>query len=396
MSFYPVMPDANSLSLSAAEAERSQHLVHEIRRAIASAERGAIPFAQFMDLALYHPDYGYYTSANTVLGEEGDFTTAPEMGELFGQSLAVKLAEIFKAQQVPAKIYEFGAGSGKMAVQILTELNRLDCPIDQYTIIEISPRLKETQHLTISRNADINSKVVSWRDSLPTEDIHGVIIANEVLDAMPVELVRIENGQIRQGYVIESTQGFELQFGTPYEPRIQQSFEQLEFCQIDGAYTTELHCHAMTWLEEVTAKLTTGSILIVDYGFPEHEYYHPNRYTGTLMCHRRHHSLQDPFAYIGCQDMTAHLNFSALARIAESAGFDVNGFTTLAGFIIECGMQNLNVDNLSEFESALFYKQINTLTSPSEMGEIFKVMEFTKMSQSSDLGFRMLDHVHRL
>lgn len=396
MSFYPTKPHADVLSLNAAETERSRQLVNEIQRSISATEQRVMPFAQFMDLALYHPEYGYYTSANEVLGEDGDFTTAPELGELFGRSLAVKLAEIFKSREVPANVYEFGAGSGKLAVQILAELDQLDCRVDQYTIVEISPRLKEIQQFTISKATRINPEVVHWRDSLPAEKIHGVLIANEVLDAMPVELIRIADGQIQQGFVNASAEGFQLQFSTPRDTRILEAFQRLNSSQIDGVYTTEWHGYALEWLQQVVARLRAGSILIVDYGFPAHEYYHPSRSEGTLMCHRRHHSLPDPFAYIGCQDITAHLNYSALAQIAEQAGFEVNGFTTLAGFIVDCGLQNLNLENLSEFESVLYSKQLNTLTSPSEMGEIFKVMELTKLRAPNDLGFRTLDHLHRL
>ncbi len=396
MPFYSVSPVADALSLQGAEVKRNRKLVNLIRQSILASDCNAISFSEFMDLALYHPDLGYYTSADEVLGAAGDFTTAPELGSVFGRCLAAKIDKTCRTQKRGTEIYEFGAGSGKLAIQILAELDRLDCQVDRYTIVEISPKLKAKQQQAIMQHDPAIASVVRWCDRLPSEDIQGVIVANELLDAMPVELIRIDNDQVYRGYVIESNDGFELEFRVPQDGRFQKWFESAGLPRLTNNYTTELHWHAESWLRQVTAKLAAGSILIADYGFPQHEYYHPDRSTGTLMCHRRHHSLQNPLDFIGCQDITAHVNFSALASIATLSGYEVNGFTTLAGFIVDCGLRSFNLESMNSVNQLSLSQQLNTLTSPSEMGDMFKVMELTKAIESNNLGFRTLDHLHRL
>lgn len=396
MSFYSVNSVADSLSLNGDELDRNRQLVQIIRNAIRAKECRAITFAEFMDLALYHLNLGYYTSATQILGEDGDFTTAPELGNLFGKILASKIASIFSRGETCARIYEFGAGSGKLAVQILNELSRLGIDIEEYSIIETSPRLKSEQQNLINRSQRQFKSNVSWLDDLPQNGMQGVAIANEVLDAIPVDLIRIVNRAVLRGYVVESGNGFELEFKECHEDLFVRTVELVDMPECDSGYTTELHCRAEAWLRTIGEVLTAGSILISDYGFPNHEYYHRDRSEGTLICHRRHHSLYDPFSFIGCQDITAHLNFSLLAKVAEESGMNVNGFTTLAGFIIDVGAAGMEQTNATASEQRNIAQQMNILTSSSEMGELFKVMELTKNFESSQLGFRTLDHTHRL
>ena len=396
MSFYPVTSGVDVLSLTGAEIERNDQLVELIRQLMRTAERHAISFATFMELALYHPQYGYYMTADEVFGEAGDFTTAPELGPLFGQFMAAKLADTIQSQNIPARIYEFGAGSGQLAVQILDELQHLNCPVDEYTIVEISPRLRARQRQTIEQQGSSFSNRVRWCDSLPDLECQGIVIANEVVDALPVELICISDGEVLQGFIIDNKGDLALEFQKPQDLRIQQSFADRHIDGLEDGYQSELHLDAETWLQQVAEKLAKGSILISDYGFPENEYYHPDRRTGTLMCHRRHHILHDPLTYIGCQDITAHVNFSALARTANECGFDINGFTNLAGFIVDCGLDHVDLSNLSTAQRVSVSQQLNTLTSPAEMGELFKVIELTRGIDAGNLGFRTLDHLHRL
>ena len=396
MSPYSANSVADALALHGDELDRNRQLVQMICNAIRAADRKAITFADFMDMALYHLTLGYYTSATQVLGRDGDFTTAPELGDLFGKILALKIGSIFDHGDIRVRIYEFGAGTGKLAVQILNELSRLGIDVEEYAIIETSPRLKREQMDSIRISQCEFSAKVNWYDELPRNGMHGVVIANEVLDAIPFDLIRITNGEVLRGYVVETRDGLELQFNSSYEDSFLRTLELVDVSGCENSYTTELHCRAEAWLRTIAEVMTAGSILISDYGFPNHEYYHPDRNEGTLMCHRRHRSSHDPFAYIGCQDITTHLNYSLIAKVAEDSGLHVNGFTTLAGFIVDMASAEMEQSNASASEQLKIAQQMNMLTSPSEMGEIFKVMELTKGIESSQLGFRTLDHLHRL
>ncbi len=396
MSLYPVSSTADALTIHGEESERSSRLQDQIRQLIRSSGINAISFAKFMESALYHPVDGYYTSTTQVLGREGDFTTAPEFGAVFSHFLSAKIVRIFNSSLIPVRIYEFGAGSGKLCVQVLSELNRLGCEIDDYVIFEISPRLKQIQQQFVARQSPEISTKVHWSDFPADKGMQGVVIANEVIDAMPVELIRFVEGRVHQGYVTELGESFQLEFRTNLEEEFEQTCSQINWPIFEGIYTSEIHCRAEAWLEKVGECFEVGSILISDYGFPQHEYYHPDRNQGTLMCHRRHHSLHDPLEFIGCQDITAHVNFSSLARIAETVGIEINGFTTLAGFIVDTGLESLDLASLQVSEQMSVTQQLNTLTSPSEMGELFKVMELSKNVESDRLGFETLDHMHRL
>ncbi len=396
MSLHPVRSTAGALNIHDEESERSSRLQDEIRQLIRTSGINAISFAKFMESALYHPVNGYYTSATQVLGREGDFTTAPELGAVFGHFLSVKIARIFNSSLIPARIYEFGAGSGKLCVQVLSELYRLGCEIEDYVIFEISPRLKQIQQQFVAKQSPEISTKVHWSEFSADKGMQGVVIANEVIDAMPVELIRFVEGRVHQGYVTELGDTFQLEFRTNLEEEFEQTSNQFDWPTFEGIYTSEIHCRAEAWLEKVGDCFEVGSMLISDYGFPQHEYYHSDRNQGTLMCHRRHHSLQDPLEFIGCQDITAHVNFSSLARIAETVGLEVNGFTTLAGFIVDTGLESLDLASLQASEQMSFTQQLNTLTSPSEMGELFKVMELSKNIEPDRLGFETFDHMHRL
>ena len=349
-----------------------------------------------MDLALYEPDWGYYMAGARTIGPAGDFVTAPELGDVFGRCLAYKVADTLSRLETSGNVYEFGAGSGRLAVQILNELRRLECPFTEYAIMEVSPLLRNAQRTAIANHAKWALERVKWCEKLPHDGMRGVIIVNEVLDALPVELFRLENGVVKQAFVAQSGDGFKFDYRMYPEPYFEKCFDDLELQDIVEPYTSELHCRANAWLTTLGEALVSGSILIIDYGFPEHEYYHKDRSQGTLICHRRHRTNHDPLAYVGCQDITAHVNFSMLTRVADDCGLEVNGFTTQGAFLLDAGILDMNSDTVSELEHARLMNEVMTLTSLSEMGELFKVMELTRNVSSSQIGFGSFDHRHRL
>ena len=386
-----------NLSLDCEERERSQILTDIISEKISQSSQQAISFAEYMDLALYEPSYGYYSSGVRTIGRAGDFITAPEMGSVFGNCLAIKIADILANSDCDPQLVEFGAGSGNLAVQILTELQKRRIFISEYSIIEVSPVLRNVQKENLLSADVIDSTKFRWYNRLPATGLNGVIIANELLDAMPVELFRRESEEFKQAYVVQNENSFELAFlsdkSSDFEACL-PSFELQHWGQ--SAYTSEVHCQALAWLRTVGASLNKGAILIVDYGFPEYEYYHPDRNNGTLMCHRRHHVHGDPFAFVGCQDITAHVNFSALARIADQLNLRVNGYTSLGSFVVDTGVSDLDLLAMPDVEQLKLTRELLMLTDPSEMGELFKILEITKNISTSDVGFRQFNYVHKL
>ena len=385
-----------NLNLTKEEIIRSEYLTQKILNAARNTNRQALTFGQFMDLALYDGEFGYYTAGTRTVGPGGDFITAPEMGNLFGRILASKLAESLSEFNGPVNLYEFGAGSGKLAVQILHELDKLKCRISEYAIIELSPVLRNAQQKVVGQIEKHLGEKVKWYDRLPPQGMKGIVIANEVLDAMPVELFCLDENELLQGYVVESDTGLALEFRNECEADFETSFAALDLPEVPQPYISELHCRAEAWLRTIANHLDCGSILISDYGFPAHEYYHSERSEGTLVCHRRHHVLYDPLSYIGCQDITAHINFSNLAQVAGESGMWVNGFANLSAFIVDTGIEGGEFRNQSEREKAQFLKEMIALVTPSEMGEIFKVIEFTKNFDSTFTGFHLGDRSHAL
>ena len=383
------------LELTSEEQNRSRLLDETIRNQIRNSKHKAITFSSFMNLALYAPLHGYYAAAPSVVGAEGDFVTAPELGDVFGKVLARKIADSCADFSGLPTLYEFGAGNGTLAVQILKELERIGFETAKYEIMELSPALQRIQRDTINRETHHIQDKIRWRTSLPESGMDGIVIANEVVDAMPVELFRRTSDGPRQGYVVETEHGIAVDYQSRVQPDFQISYDAVEFPEIDGSMTSELHCQAEAWVRTLAESINVGSILVVDYGFPEHEYYHPDRKQGTLVCHRRHRLLYDPLAYIGCQDISAHVNFSGLARAATESGMEVNGFTNLGSFVADVGIGAGILDDMAEGMNQNS-RQLDKLCHPHEMGEIFKVMELTKNSESTGLGFSLSDRTHRL
>jgi SAM-dependent MidA family methyltransferase len=368
----------------------SDKLLALIRAEIAAAD-GWISFARFMELALYAPGLGYYAAGAAKFGMAGDFVTAPEISLLFGQTLARQTAEVLAAS-APC-VLEFGAGTGRLAADLLTGLGPA-CA--EYLILEPSPDLRERQAATLhDLGADFLAKV-RWLDNLP-DTFSGCIVANEVADAMPVHLLRFAADGIAERGVSNKPDGGLAYADRPAQGALLDAARDLALEGLDD-YVTELNLAAPAWVAAIGACLTQGAALIIDYGFPMHEYYHPQRRHGSLMCHYRHRAHDDPFFYPGLNDITAHVDFSALAYAAQASGLGVLGYTSQAGFLINCGITDLlatvPVDATARYLPLA--NQANRLLSPAEMGELFKVLAVGRGIEPPLLGFRSGDKSARL
>ena len=363
----------------AASASLQGLIADEIRR-----RQGWISFARYMELVLYAPHFGYYSGGAAKLGKEGDFTTAPELSPLFGATLAGLAGEMF-AQTDPV-IMEFGAGSGKLAHDILTELDAAGMAPERYLIVEVSPQLRARQQEALAAFPN-----VQWLDRWP-ERFSGVVIGNEVLDAMPLSLViKRADGWCERGVALggrEEEQGAFFVFeDRPCDPALIAQIPDADMLPV--GYLTEVHPTAAAFMRSLAALLcgagandandankSSALALLIDYGFPGHEYYLPQRSQGTLMCHYRHHAHPDPFYLPGLQDVTAHVDFTAMAQAAVDGGLDLLGYNSQAGFLLGAGIGDLLLRTAPE-QAAQYLPQANAvqkLISPAEMGELFKVL----------------------
>jgi SAM-dependent MidA family methyltransferase len=357
------LPDSDALAASHA-------LQQEIASKIEEAG-GAIPFSRFMELALYAPRLGYYSGGAAKLGAAGDFTTAPEISSLFGAALARAAAAII-AQSAP-NIIEFGAGTGKLARDVLTALREEGVEVERYTIIELSGELRARQQEALQ-----DFPQVEWRDGFP-DAFSGVVLANEVLDAMPVELViKTDKGWRRQMVTVEAGRFAYVQAEMDADLTAQLLRQVPDFDALPEGYLTELHPVACGFMGSLAAMFAggKGAAILLDYGFPAHEYYVDQRVGGTLMCHYRHHSHPDPFYLPGLQDITAHVDFTAMALAAQDAGLPVLGYMNQSGFLLGCGIGDLllRTDPEDVVRFLPQSKAVHKLVAPSEMGELFKVL----------------------
>ncbi len=355
---------------------------------------GWIPFSRFMELALYAPGLGYYSAGAHKFGVAGDFVTASEISSLFGRTLARQAAEIM-AQSVP-HIIELGAGSGKLAVDILSALEQLNSLPERYDILEISADLRQRQKTLLQKHHPHLMNRVHWLDALP-EKISGLVLANEVLDALPVHLVHWSDGNISErgvssaaGSIPPFVQKFVWQERTP-QSRVLHHFAQEISQQMQVTYNmlSEVSLTARGLVTSLSERLQQGMLLLIDYGFGAREYYHPQRNNGTLMCHYRHHAHDDPFFLPGLQDITAHVDFTAVAETAIDRGLHLYGYTTQAHFLINCGITELlkATSPSKVLEYLPLSTQLQKLTSPAEMGELFKVIALGKGMEGGLCGF---------
>jgi SAM-dependent MidA family methyltransferase len=374
------------ITLTSLETEHSALLKAKIASQIAS-QGGWMPFSQYMEMALYEPGMGYYSAGAHKLGAGGDFTTAPELSPLFGAAICSTLLpvlEALKKRGLPAHILEFGAGTGKLATAILTRFDDLGFKLDHYDIIEISPDLAQRQQERIEgvvKKIGLNTQF-SWLSTLP-ENFKGIIIANEVIDAIPCDVIIYQNGFWYWYGVAFENDSLIWKAGTPVEQALLP--ESLLMGNFSEGYVTELHAPANAWMRQVAKHIETGLFLTFDYGFPESEYYHSQRLEGTLMAHHRHHAIQDPFHLPGLCDLTAHVDWSQIARSALAENADDVYLTNQAAYLLDAGIGDiaLEIGDPSDPETFLpISNSLQKLLSEAEMGELFKAFAFSKNLES--------------
>ena len=386
---------------SAAQRLRSETLERLIRQKIAD-HGGWLPFDTYMNLALYTPELGYYTndlSPFSMWAEHGDFITAPLLSPLFGASLAEQAMEVFELMpDTPPCILEFGAGTGRLAADIVQHLAQRGIAVD-YQIMELSASLRAQQQATLhdALAHTPHQHTFTWLDALP-EQFNGVMIGNEVLDAMPVRLIGMNQGQwFERGVAVEHDQL--VWRDHPTETTLPMDADwQGALRATNGFYLSEIHEQQIAFMRSLEHSLQRGVILMIDYGFPAHEYYHPERNRGTLMCHIQHVAHDDALYCPGVQDLTAHVNFSALLPAADSALHAI-GYTSQANFLLNNGILNL-LSQVEPEQQRVHANRVQRLLSEAEMGELFKVMAWSKgMDFAEDetlQGFIRGDRLHRL
>lgn len=360
-------------------------LIDIIRQRIQT--HGPMPFHEFMERALYTAHLGYYSSSLPKLGKHGDFITAPELTPLFAYTLANEFAPILKTFEQPV-LFEFGAGSGQFCVDILTKLEEKQALPDAYHILDVSEGLKHQQQTLIKEKIPHLIDRIAWLSAWPTETFSGIIIVNEVLDAMPVHAFLYTSEGLMEKHVTLNEQGdLEFTYLLCQNERMLAHFESIA-PYIQPTYQSEMNLSLAGWMQQCYAMLEKGGLFIIDYGFPRHEYYHPERNQGTVMCHYQHRAHANPLIHLGEQDITAHVDFTHVAEAGDSAGFHVAGYTNQAAFLLANGLLSLLSDRPNDNASQQAVKQ---LIQPHEMGELFKVMALTKNLNMPLMGFNRYD-----
>ncbi|MCF6218112.1 MAG: SAM-dependent methyltransferase [Gammaproteobacteria bacterium] len=392
-----VAAQCSQLPVPDAFAQAHSRALFEVIADEIEAEGGSISFARFMALALYAPGLGYYAAGAQKFGEAGDFVTAPEISPLFSHCLAHQAAQVLRALG-GGDILEYGAGSGVMALEILRELARIDCLPDHYYIMELSADLRQRQHQRLREDAPQLLERVVWLDALPEVPINGVVFANEVLDAMPINLFEVQEGVLQEVNVMLGEQGLTYALDEVGESLASAAtLVELAKQRPDG-YRSEYNAAVGPWLQSMAGSLGKAAVFLIDYGYPQHEFYHPQRSGGSLMCHYRHRSHADPLILLGLQDITAHVDFTQVAEEACRASFDVSGFTSQAYFLMSLGLTERLADNDPDDikQQMLIAQQVKKLTMPNEMGELFKVIALQKGLGLPLQGFMMNDQRSRL
>lgn len=378
------LPDHDALANSQALCRR---IHQEIRQ-----QHGWIPFSRFMQLALYAPQHGYYSGGTNPFGEGGDFVTAPTLTPLFAQTLAVQINALLT--QTAGVVYEFGAGNGALAAVLLHELDA--DRLKQYCIIEVSATLAERQRQYIARHAPQAAHKVIHLHRLP-EALDGIVIGNEVLDAMPVEVIRWHRPHIEQMGVCSQEGGFAWQAKPLADPAL-LALAINNRPPTSSSHTSELHPQQQAFIATLARKLMRGAVIMIDYGFDAGQYYHPQRAQGTLIGHYRHHSIHNVFFHPGLTDLTAHVNFTAIADAGVNNGLDLIGYATQAHFLMNLGITEL-LANLAEPTETAYIQAAaacQMLLSQHEMGELFKVMALGKNMGVDWQGFACGDICHKL
>ncbi len=375
--------------------KHSEQITSLIRHTIEEAG-GWLDFFQFMQLALYAPSLGYYSAGSQKFGDSkksgGDFVTAPEISPLFAQTISRQIEQVL--QEIDGDILELGAGTGKLAADVLLTLARLNRLPSKYFILEVSNHLRQVQLETLQKKlpADLMQRV-EWLNELPTK-FEGVVMANEVLDAIPVHMVHVE----KQGL---SERGVAWRDGFVWQDKVTTREDLLEAAakqHLAEGYITEFCPAASGLIASLARMLQRGIILMIDYGFSAREYYHPQRNQGTLMCHYQHYAHTEPLINVGLQDITAHVDFTSIAYAGVNHGLTLSGFSSQAQFLMNCGileiMSQVSPQDMASYAPLAAAAQ--KLLSPAEMGDLFKVIAFSKNLEEPLIGFENGDKSHTL
>ena len=392
-STYQPEKQARLLDLPIPDPEETEASNLLAKRICNEASQDALPFSRFMQMALYEPELGYYSAGKHKFGEGGDFITAPELGPAFAYCLAEQCQQVLES--IPGgAIFEAGAGQGQLALDLLLELEKRQALPGQYLILELSTSLRAIQQEKFEQHAPHLLDMVEWIGDFP-DNFAGVVLANELLDAMPVEIFEVQDANVvRMGVQCKNGE-FNMIPGAALPAEAANRIRQLG---LPSGYRSEINLQAEAWIARVSRALAQGVVLLIDYGFPRHEYYHPQRNSGTLMCHYRHHAHADPLVLVGLQDITAHVDFTAVADAALENGLDVLGYTSQGAFLAGSGLETLfsQSDANNSREHLQLTAQVKKLTHPSEMGELFKVIALGKHFGEPLSGFMLQDRRHRL
>lgn len=377
----------------AEEAAHGARVAALIRERIAAAG-GWLDFADYMDLALYAPGLGYYSAGSAKLGAAGDFVTAPEISPLYARCLARALAPVLAAHDDPV-VLELGGGTGALAAGLLVALEALGAAPRRYLMLEVGADLRERQREAVARLAPRLAGVVEWLDALPARPVRGVVLANEVADALPVSRFAVAPAGLAALGVTAAAGGFAWQ-ARPAGPALAAAVARIEAdlgAPLAAGYVSEACLRLPAWLGALSGALAAGVILLVDYGAARREYYHPERRDGTLTCHRRHRAHADALRWPGLQDITAWVDFTAVAEGAAATGLDVAGYATQAHFLIDAGIER-EIAAAGDAGRWRASQEAQRLLLPGEMGERFKVMALARGPVAMPgFGFRDLRHL---
>lgn len=383
------------MTLSSAQAQHSQAVAERIRQEIRAAggETGApgwLSFERFMELALYAPGLGYYSAGSVKIGVGGDFVTAPEVSDLFSRGLAAQCAEVLAAGG--GEILELGAGTGRMAACLLAALAEAGALPERYRILEVSADLAARQREHLAGLPEPLRRRVQWLDRLP-DRVRGVILANEVLDALPTRRFALREGELRElGVSLEGDALIEAQ--APPDAALREEWSRVRAqlqAPLPPDYVSELCLRVTPWVATLGERLEQGALLLIDYGLPRSQLYHPQRVHGTLRCHFRHQADEDPYVNIGVQDITAWVDFTRVAEAALDAGLDVRGFATQAAFLLATGIERWVMEASDPLQQARLAGEARRLLLPGEMGEAFKLMALAKGYDGPLTGFALQD-----
>ena len=362
-----------------------------------SAAGGWLSFERYMELALYAPGLGYYSAGSVKLGAQGDFVTAPEVSELFGRCVARQCAAVLA--NTGGQILELGAGTGRLAATLLTALDAAGPLPERYAILEVSADLAERQRAHLARLPPHLRERVRWLTHLPPAGFRGVMLANEVADALPCRRFTLQEGALRELGVALDPAGALREVAGPPAPELQAEWERLAPeipAPLADGYTSEICLRAGPWIASLADALAAGALLVFDYGLPRRHYYHAQRLTGTLRCHFRHRVHDDPYLNVGLQDITAWVDFTRLAQAADEAGLTLGGFATQAAFLLATGLETLVAEAAGARERARLAGEARRLVMPEEMGEAFKVLALTRQHDAPLAGFALQDLRHLL